>query len=74
MNAWTIGVGDIVRSLVQLVVPVLILIGVAYVMTRRRRQTDSTDSGAGLTLLGIMLIGSITAIAMGWIVYVFLEA
>jgi len=57
------------RSLIQLIIPALIFVGVVYLLTRRSdggRERDA-DTSDGAMFLMILTLGAIVAVAMAFV-------
>lgn len=57
------------RSLIQLIIPALIFVGVVYLLTRRGdggRERDA-DTSDGAMFLMILAMGAIVAVAMAFV-------
>ena len=59
------------RYIAQFVIPMLILIGVALILTRRRAEDRNSD-GTGV-VIALVAIGSIAAVGLGWAFYKMME-
>ena len=54
---------DLVRYLIQFVIPALIFFGVIYAVTRRKRQPSGEQDDGSATFLTILVIGAVVAVA-----------
>lgn len=54
---------DLLRYLIQFVVPALILLSVVYAVTRRKRQPHQEHDDGAATFLTILVIGAVIAVA-----------
>ena len=59
------------RYVVQFVIPILIVLAVVYLATRKARVSNSSDDPASDrgTFLTILALGTTTAIVVGYFVY-----
>jgi hypothetical protein len=53
----------VMRYLIQFVIPALILLGVVYAVTRRRRQPNHDHDDGAAVFLTILVIGAVVAVA-----------
>ena len=58
------------RYLVQFIIPVLIFLGIVYVVTRRKKHPQDGNEEGAAVFLTILVIGAVVAVATLFVVNV----